>query len=133
MPEASSGADLIALAFSPTFKYLISVSQPQAGILLGSPALMLLSAIILATKYRRRRATPLSICVILIGSALLILGTPDLTASGDGAYFGLMVTIAISSVLLIHQVLLKVSRRAYGKYRFLSVVTGQGFYRWRDK
>ncbi len=132
MSEASSGAELIALAFSPTFEYLFSVSQTQAGILVGSPALMLLSTIVLSTKYRRRSASPISICAILVSAVLLILATPDLTESGDGAYSGLIITIAVSSFLLIHQVLIKVGRKAYVKYRFLPVVTGQGFYRWRD-
>ena len=132
MPEASSGMELLALPISPTFDYLYSVSDWQTGILLGCPAAMLLMSIIVVTKYRRRRAAGLYIGGILVMSVLVILGTRDVTASGEGAYFGLLITMVVSSVLLLHQLLLKLSRRTYGKYRWLPVITGQGFYRWRD-
>ena len=137
--QASSGAELVAIILSPTVDYLLAVSSLQTGILLGCPAILILSALIVVAKYSRRKTAPLATCVVFASSALVIYGAPDLTASNEaGAHVGLLLTMVLSVALLIHQTLMKLCERLrYGRrlrtvYQSLSVITGSGYYLWND-
>ncbi len=140
MSEASSGAELVALAVSPTANYLFAVSTIQAVVLLGCPALLILSATMVMAKYARRKTAPFTTCLVFASSVSVIYGAPDLTASNEvGAYWGLSLTVALSTVLLIHQALIKIRGNLFRRRRLpivfqvLSVLTGSGHYRWSER
>ena len=44
MSQASRGAELVAIVVSPTVNYFLAVSTLQAGVLLGCPVLLIVSA-----------------------------------------------------------------------------------------
>ena len=130
MSQASSGAELVALVVSPTVSYLFTVSTLQASVLVGGPALLIVSASVVMAKYARRKTSPFATCLVFASSVSVIYGAPDLTASNEiGAYVGLSLIVALSAALLIHQALIKLRGNLYA----LSVLTGSGFYRWSER
>ena len=140
MSEASSGAELVALVASPTIDYLFAVSTLQASVLVGGPALLIVSASVVMAKYARRKTAPFATCLVFASSVSIIYGAPDLTASNEaGAYFGLSLIVALSAVLLIHQAAIKLRgtllrrSRLPTVYRATSVLTGSGPYRWSER
>ena len=137
MGQTSSGADLIVLVVSPAFDYLVEISVLQTVVLLGSPALMIASAIFVSIKYARRETAPLATCLVFASSITVLYGAPDLTVNnGLGTTVGLTLTVVLSGLLLIHQVLIKIRGDLYRRrrlptvYEVLSVITGSGYYRW---
>ena len=140
MSQASSGAELVALVVSPTVSYLFTVSTLQASVLVGGPALLIVSASVVMAKYARRKTSPFATCLVFASSVSIIYGAPDLTASNEiGAYVGLSLIVALSAALLIHQALIKLRENLYHRrrlptvYQALSVLTGSGFYRWSER
>ena len=140
MSQASSGAEIVALVVSPTVNYLFAVSTLQAAVLVGCPALLIVSAAIVMAKYARRKTAPFATCLVFASSVSVIYGAPDLTASTEsGAYVGLSLIVALSAVLLIHQALIKLRENLYHRrrlpavYQALSVLTGSGYYRWSER
>ena len=140
MNEASSGAELVTLVASPTIDYLFAVSTLQASVLVGGPALLIVSASVVMAKYARRKTAPFATCLVFASSMSIIYGAPDLTASNEvGAYVGLSLIVALSAVLLIHQALIKLRGNLLrrGKlptvYRAISILTGSGPYRWSER
>ncbi len=140
MNEASSGAELVALVVSPTANYLFAVSTLQAVVLVGCPALLILSATMVMTKYARRKTAPFATCLVFASSVSVAYGAPDLTASNElGAYVGLSLIVVLSAVLLVHQALIKLRENLYHRrrlptvYQALSVLTGSGHYRWSER
>ena len=140
MSEASSGAELVALVASPTIDYLFAVSTLQASVLVGGPALLIVSASVVMAKYARRKTAPFATCLVFASSVSVIYGAPDLTASNEvGAYVGLSLIVALSAILLVHQALIKLGgnllrrRRLTTVYRAISVLTGSGPYRWSER
>ena len=140
MSEASSGAELVALVVSPTVNYLFAVSTLQASVLVGCPALLIVSASVVMAKYARRKTAPFATCLVFASSASVIYGAPDLTASNEmGAYIGLSLIVVLSAALLIHQALIKLRgtllrrRRLPTVYQALSILTGSGYYRWSER
>lgn len=139
MSEASSGAELVATVLSPTVNYLVGVSRLQAGVLVGCPALCIVSATIVMVRYGRRKTAPFATCVVFASSMSVIYGTRDLTASDElGASVGLSLTAVLSGILLVHQALIKLrvrlnaQRKLPAVCRVLSVLTGSGPYRWDE-
>ena len=137
--HASSGAELVTLGLSPTINYLWVVSPLQTGILLGCPAILILSALSVVARYGRRKTSPLATCVVFASSSLVLYGVPDLAASNEaGTPIGLLLSIFLSVALLIHQTLiwlcerLRNGRRLHTVYQALAVITGSGYYRWHD-
>ena len=140
MNQVSSGAELVAIAVSPTVNYLFTVSTLQSAILVGCPALLIVSATIVMAKYGRRKTALFATCVVFASAMAIIYGAPDLTASNESrAYVGLSMIVVLSVALLIHQILIKLRSKLYymqrlpAVYQVLSVVTGSGYYRWREK
>ena len=140
MSQASSGAELVALVVSPTVNYLFAVSTLQAAVLVGSPALLIVSAAMVMAKYARRKTAPFATCLVFASSVSLIYGAPDLTANNEvGAYVGLSLIVVLSAALLIHQALIKLRGHLYHRrrlptvYQALSVLTGSGYYRWSER
>ena len=140
MSQASSGAELVALVASPTINYLFAVSTIQAVVLVGCPALLILSATMVMAKYARRKTAPFATCLVFASSVSVIYGAPDLTASSEmGAYVGLSLIVVLSAALLIHQALIKLRGNLYHRrrlptvYQSLSVLTGSGLYRWSER
>ena len=140
MNEASSGAELVALVVSPTANYLFAVSTLQAVVLVGCPALLILSATMVMAKYARRKTAPFATCLVFASSVSVAYGAPDLTASNElGAYVGLSLIVVLSAVLLVHQALIKLRGNLYHRrrlptvYQALSVLTGSGHYRWSER
>ena len=140
MSQASSGAELVALMVSPTVNYLFAVSTLQAAVLVGCPALLIVSAAMVMAKYARRKTAPFATCLIFASSVSVIYGAPDLTASSEmGAYVGLSLIVVLSAALLVHQALIRLRGILYDRrrlptvYQALSVLTGSGFYRWSER
>ena len=139
MSQASSGAELVALVVSPTVSYLFTVSTLQASVLVGGPALLIVSASVVMAKYARRKTSPFATCLVFASSVSVIYGAPDLTGNEIGAYVGLSLIVALSAALLIHQALIKLRGNLYHRrrlptvYHALSVLTGSGFYRWSER
>ena len=136
-----SGIGLVTLALSPTVNYLYSVSPVQTLVLVGGPVLMLLAALIVAFQYgRRRRATVATL--VVVGTAHALIFVPrDLLAGGitnPQVEVGLSLIVVLSFALLFHQLLIMLRtflmrrQRWAGLHRTLSVITGSGFYRWRE-
>lgn len=137
--QARSGAELTTLIVSPTFDYLSAVSPIQTGVLIGCPTLAILAAIMVMTKYARRKTAIFSTVVVLASAIAIIYATPELTTSEEPrVYSGLSLVIVLSVVLLLHQSLIKLrtkllsNRRFPIMYRVLSIVTGSGLYRWNE-
>lgn len=137
--QTSTGAELIAIALSPTVNYLWLVSPLQTSILIGAPSILIVSALMVVAQYSRRKTAPLTTGVVFASASAIVYGTPNLTVISEaGTPIGLQLTIALSVVLLVHQALivlrekLRYSRRLQTVHQTLSVVTGSGYYRWND-
>ena len=137
--DSRSGAELMTLVISPTVDYLFEVSPVQSGVLIGCPTLIILAAIIVMANYGRRKTAILATSAILASSMALMYATLDLTANDEPrVYMGLSVVVVLSGVLLLHQVLIKLSTKLYLRrrlpivYRALSILTGSGYYRWSE-
>ena len=140
MSQTSSGAELVALVASPTVDYLLAISTLQAVVLVGCPALLIVSAVMVMARYARRKTAPFATCLIFASSMSVIYGAPDLTAGNElGAYAGLSLIVILSAGLLIHQALIKLRENLYHRrrlpnvYQALSVLTGSGYYRWSER
>ena len=140
MSQASSGAELVALVVSPTVNYLFAISTLQASVLVGGPALLIVSAAVVMVKYARRKTAPFATCLVFASSISVIYRAPDLNASNEmGAYVGLSLIVVLSAALLIHQALIKLRGNLYQRrrlptvYQALSVLTGSGLYRWSER
>ena len=130
MSDSSSGAELVALVASPTVNYLFAVSTLQAGVLVGCPALLIVSVTIVMARYARRKTAPFATCVVFASSISVIYGAPDLTARSEfGAYIGISLIVLFSAALLVHQALIKLRGILYRRrtlptvYQALSVLT----------
>ena len=133
--EAVSGVGAIALMVPPTSEYLYAVSPLQAGILTVGPILVALLAIITSYNYRRRRSIYWAPPAILIVAGAIGYGTGDLITAIEP---GLVAVIAVSALLTLHQIAIRVQVALRRKmkmpavYRALAVVTGMGHYRWSE-
>ena len=136
--DVYSGAEMLTIPASPIAQYLSSVSQLQTVVLVICPALILLSAAILATRYLQRKTAPLPTIVILASAVGIIYGASDLIATdGPIVHSGLFVVIVMSALLLVHQMVVILHARTRSKMRTsvdetLSIITGSGKYRWND-
>lgn len=129
--EIYSGTQLAALLVSPLRDYIFAVAPMQTYVLLGGPVAMLLFAAIVVSKYAQRRTAILSTVAVLAAAIAVGYGTLDLVA---GWSWGLALIVALSVVLLLHQLLIKSRsklRRSSSLYTILSVATGSGRYRWK--
>ena len=140
MSQSSSGADLVALLFSPSLGYLGAVSPLQTTILIGCPALLISAAVAVSVKYAQRETAPVATFLVFASSIFVIYATSDLTARKEvGTLFGLTLIVVLSAGLLIHQGLIKLRGKLYRQrklpdvYQALSVITGSGYYRWSEK
>ncbi len=126
----SNAAELMAVAIIPMAGYLVAVSPLQAALLMGGPALIAFFALVAMVRYSNREIALVPTVGILAVSIAIIYSTPDLAP--DKPYFGLLLTIALSAVLLVHQALVwsraKLHRnsRFPAAYRALSIATGHG-------
>ena len=138
--EAHSGAELLAIVVSPTLTYLFAVSPVQAGVLIGCPAAVIAFAIHVVTKYAQRKTAPFATAAVLASSISVMYAATDLIAvTGPRIYFGLLLVVVLSGVLLIHQALIKLrmrllrNRKLPTVHRALSIATGSGPYRWSER
>ena len=134
--EAVSGIEAVALLVPPISEYLYTVSPVQAGILTVGPILVSLLAIITSYNYSRRRSIYWAPPAMLIVSLAIAYGATDLvTSTGPG----LVIVMAVSALLTLHQVAIRVQvilRRKMKMpkiYRALAVITGMGHYRWSER
>lgn len=131
-----SGIDAIVLLVSPMREYLYTVSPLQAAILTIGPALVGLLAVVTSYNYQRRRSIYWAPPATLAVAASIAYGATDLV---DGIELGLMVVMAVSILLTLHQVAIRVQvalrrRMKMPKvYRTLAIVTGMGHYRWTER
>ena len=139
MDNASRGIDLLAMLASPQAKYLTAASPISAGFLLVCPIGVMALGIWVSSRYVRRRAAIPATAALLALAAGLPYGASGLLEHGDPVFrTGLAWIVATAAVLLVQQVLIKVSTRLRTRqkfpslYRTLAVFTGSGFYRWRE-
>lgn len=134
---AYSGAELIALAVSPQWQYFNSVNPLQAVVLVGAPLAMLLFAIIVISKYVRRKRTPFATVMMLAAGLALIFGTGELVDGRLTPFAGLLLAMLLAAILLLHQGLISAQielwerRKFQSIYRALGVITGAGARPWR--
>ena len=134
--EAVSGVGAVALLVPPMSGYLYAVSPVQAGILTVGPILLTLLTIITSYNYGRRRSIYWAPPAMLILSAGIVYGATDLVT---GTEPGLVIVMAVSALLTLHQVAIRVQviLRRKSKmpeiYRALAVITGMGHYRWSER
>lgn len=133
---AYSGAELIALAVSPQWQYFNSVNPLQAVVLVGAPLAMLLFAIVVISKYVRRKRTPFATVMMLAAGLALIFGTGELVDGRLTPFAGLLLAMLLAAVLLLHQGLISAQtelwerRKFQSIYRALGVITGAGARTW---
>jgi hypothetical protein len=139
MQEVYSGVALPVLAISPVVEYLFAVAPVQTGVLIGCPVVIILFAVIVAGAYAQRRTAIWATVIVLASAIAIIYGTQDLVdSSGPGKQVGLSTVVVLSAVLLAHQLLIKLRTkllqdgRLPSIYRSLSIITGTGYYRWRE-
>ncbi len=130
--EPLSGIDAIALLVPPMREYLYTVSPLQAAAVTLGPIGVALLAVIIGDKYRQLKKVPWAPPVMLSVALAIAYGTPDLVT---GTERGLMIVIAISALLTLHQVAIRVWRglrksKRPAVYRVLGVVTGAGHTPW---
>ena len=131
-----SGIDSIALLASPMRDYLYTVSPLQAAILTIGPILVGWLAIIISYNYQRRRSIYWAPLAMLAVAAAIAYGATDLVSDME---IGLIVVMAISILLTLHQVAIRVqvalrrNMKLPKVYRTLAVVTGMGHYRWTER
>ena len=134
--EAVSGVGAVALLAPPMSEYLYAVSPVQTGILTVGPILVTLLTIIISYNYRRRRSIYWAPPAMLIVSVAIAYGATDLVSAIE---FGLVIVTAVSGLLTLHQVAIRVQvilRRKMKMpkiYRALAVITGMGHYRWSER
>ena len=134
--DVVSGVGAIALLVPPTSEYLFAVSPLQATLLTVGPMLVALLAIITSHNYRRRRSIYWGPPAMLIVSAAIAYGATDLITAAEP---GLVLVMAVSALLTLHQVAIRVQVVLRRKtklpriYRALAVVTGMGHYRWSER
>ncbi len=131
------GTDLLGVFTSPYVKYLYTASPMSAWFVLGCPVGIALFSIFVAWQYARRRTAIISTLVVLALSIALPYGASGLLAQGTPSFrTGLAWIVAAAVLLLIQQILIKVSTKLRTKrkfpatYRALAVVTGSGYSRW---
>ena len=134
--EAVSGIGAVALLAPPMSEYLYAVSPVQASILTVGPILVTLLTIITSYSYRRRRSIYWAPPAMLVVSAAIAYGATDLVSATE---LGLLVVMAVSVLLTLHQVAIRVQVILRHKmkmpkiYRALAVITGMGHYRWSER
>lgn len=135
MGEAVSGVGAIALLVPPMSEYLYAVSPLQAAILTLVPILVALLAIVISHNYRRRRAIFWAPPAMLAVAVAIAYGATDLVTASEQ---GLTIVMAVSVLLTLHQVAIRIQVGLQRKlrmptvYRALAVATGSGHYRWRE-
>ena len=133
--EPVSGIDAIALLVPPMSEYLYAVSPLQAALVTLGPIVVALLAVIISDNYRRRKSVFWAPPVMLAVAAGITYGATDLVT---GTEQGLPIVMAVSALLTLHQVAIRVQVGLQRRlkmpvvYRALGVVTGAGHYRWRE-
>ena len=133
---AYSGAELIALVVSPQWQYFNSVNSVQAAVLVGAPLAMLGFAILVISKYVRRKRTPFAAVMMLAAGIALIFVTSELVDGNLTPFAGLLLAMVLAAVLLLHQGLISAQtelwerRKFQSVYRVLGVITGAGVRPW---
>lgn len=136
--ESRSGVALPVLVTSPVVEYLFGVAPVQTVVLIASPVVMLVFAFRVSLSYAKRKTAVASTAIVIALAFSVVYGTQGLVASRDSIQAGLVVVIALSIVLLVHQLLIKLRGRLLKAqkfpaiYRGLGIATGAGRYRWRD-
>ena len=137
--ETSRGVDLLALMASPQVRYLTAASPLSAAFLIVGPLGVFVFAVFVGMRYVQRRTTIPATSVLLAFAVTLPFGASGLLAQGEpGFHAGLVWIVASTAVLLLQQVLIKVSTNLQSKrkfpqiYRALAVFTGSAIYRWRE-
>ena len=137
--QAHSGVGLTALFVSPMVNYLFVIAPIQTGVLLGCPPVMFVFAAAIASKYAQRKTAIISTVVVLASAIAIIFGTRGLLATDQPvAHIGLSLISVLCAVLLVHQGLIKLRTKLEQRQRFpsvhrtLSIITGSGYYRWRE-
>lgn len=133
--ETHTGIETIALPASPIVDYLFRVTPVQAATLIVGTALIALLAMKIAYNYLRRKSIYWAPMAMLAMAIAVAFGTGELV---NTTHAGLSIVIAVATLLLLHQTLIRiqVAMRRKGKlpkiHRFLAIVAGTGYYRWRD-
>ena len=133
--EPLSGIDAIALLVPPMSEYLYTVSPLQAAVVTLGPVVLALLAVIISDNYRRRKSVFWAPPAMLAMAMAITYGATDLVA---GTERGLTIVMAASALLTLHQVAIRVQVGLQRKlkmpavYRALGIVTGAGYYRWRE-
>ena len=133
--EILSGVGAIALLASPMREYLYQVDPVQAAILTIGPVLIALLAIITSNYYYRRKSIFWAPLAMLATAMAIIYIVNDLV---NAIYEGLIIIIAVSILLILHQTMIRVQVAMRHKRKlpkisnFLSVATGIGYYRWPE-
>ena len=134
--KSVNGVGAIALLVPPIGEYLYAVSPLQAALLTVGPILVALLAIITSYNYRRRKSIYWAPPAMLAVAAAIAYGAVDLVTSTES---GLMIVIAVSAVLTLHQIAIRMQVALRRKmkmpvvYRALAVATGMGHYRWSER
>ncbi len=76
-PDSRNGAELLALAVSPSVNYLAEVSEIQLWVLIGCPALAIVAALIVVWQYGQRK-TALFATSCVLAAALVAMYAPFL-------------------------------------------------------
>lgn len=136
MSRSYSGAELIATALSPTREYLFAVSPTQTVLLIACPVAAVLFSIRIAAKQVVSESSPAATTLVLASSIVFFYGVTDLVSnSAPTFHFGSLLTIVLSTILLMHYLLLRIQQILFAKrklpstYRILSLVTGKSQYR----
>jgi len=134
--ESVSGVGAIALLVPPMSKYLYTVSPLQAALLIVGPILVTWLAIVISYNYRRRKSIYWAPPAMLVVAVAIPYGATDLVAATEP---GLAIVMAVSVILMLHQIAIRVQvvlRRKMKMpvvYRALAVATGMGHYRWSER
>ena len=133
--EARSGVETIALIMSPTFDYLVLVSQERTLALVSIPVLMLVATLVIMCKYVNRRPALVATFLVLVGACSLPYAAQDLMYNGNPQLgIGLQAIAALSVLLLVQQILIRVAtilgskQKLPGLHRTLRTATGSGTY-----
>ena len=133
--EPLSGVDAVALLVPPMSEYLYTVSPLQAAVVTLGPIVVALLAVIISDSYRKRKSVFWAPPVMLAMAVAITYGTTDLIT---GTERGLTIVMAVSALLTLHQVAIRVQVGLQRKlkmrtvYRALAVATGTGRYRWSE-
>ena len=106
-PDSRNGAELLALAVSPSVNYLAEVSEIQLWVLIGCPALAIVAALIVVGQYGQRK-TALFATSCVLAAALVAMYAPSYLVSNEPrAYVGLSAVAYLSGALLLLQIAIK--------------------------